>query len=285
MKLGVLLDAPTGALEIDGLVAQALQAEAAGIETVWVGSGPGQDTALITAAALASRTSVLRLAACVAVGGHPLEVAESAAVADNCSNGRLILVLQDVADDAELLAETVDVILAALSPRPFRHEGVRWRIPANLPENDQPEERIVVTPSVVQTELPVWMMGPAAAVVARERGLPRVSDAEERPDAAESAWTATETALGPAARRLRRPALRAVAADQAGAFDDDELVARLRAEQRAWGLDTAILRLPTQLDDRARAHAVRRIATRVRPRVVMHELPAGLEGHWKEVLV
>jgi alkanesulfonate monooxygenase SsuD/methylene tetrahydromethanopterin reductase-like flavin-dependent oxidoreductase (luciferase family) len=281
VKLGVVLEAST----IEGLVAQALAAEVVGIEIAWIESEPDADTALIGAAAVAARTDVIRLAACVKAGGHPLEIAEAAAVADNCSQGRLILVLEDPTGDAELFAETVDVVLAATAPRPFRHAGPRWRIPSNLPENDQHEEQIIVTPQVVQVELPVWLCGPAAAAVARGRALSHVSNEDEGLDSAQRAWAATDSELGLAAIRSRRPAVRLLDAGADGGFDAEEVVARLRAEQRAWGMDVAVLRLPRALDDAARARAAHGLAQRVRPRVTMHELPAGIERHWQETII
>ena len=72
--------------------------------------------------------------------------------------------------------------------------------------------------------------------------------------------------------------------DASGDFDDDELVERLGAHQLAWGLDAAVLRLPRECDDRARAHMVRRLGTSVRPRVAQHQLPAGLLEHWRSQL-
>jgi alkanesulfonate monooxygenase SsuD/methylene tetrahydromethanopterin reductase-like flavin-dependent oxidoreductase (luciferase family) len=198
MKLGLALGADT----IEGLIAQARVAEAVGIEIGWLESENGEDTALLRAAAVAAGTSVIRLAACVPAGGHPLAIAESAAVADNCSNGRLILVLEDAAGDADLLAETVDIVLSAVSPRPFRHEGRRWRIPANLPENDQHEARIIVTPQVVQPELPVWLTGESAAEAARARGLTHVRISAHGVADAQRAWEETDTVLRPGLFRL-----------------------------------------------------------------------------------
>jgi hypothetical protein len=191
-------------------------------------------------------------------------------------------VLASAGGDRELLAETTDAILAATAPRPFRHLGTRWRIPANLPENEDREERIVVTPFAVQPELPIWLTGPGAEEVARARGLSHVCGADETPEHAASAWAATAAALGPGSQRLRRPALRPLPTDAAGSFDAPALVAALRAEQRLWGLDTAVVRLPPTLEDRARERAMLVLATRVRPRIVLDALPPGIEEHWDE---
>ena len=217
MRLGLGLRAST----IEGLVTQAQAAEAVGIELAWLASSGDDGAALLGAAALGAATSVIRLAACVPVGGHPLATAEAVAVADNCSNGRIILVLQDVVGDGDLLAETVDAVLSAVAPRPFRHEGRRWKIPANLPENDQPEERIIVTPQVVQTELPVWLAGPASSEVARARGLAHVTPSAGGTQKARREWELTEAATGPASRRLRRPWQQDLDVSGDGAFDVD----------------------------------------------------------------
>jgi alkanesulfonate monooxygenase SsuD/methylene tetrahydromethanopterin reductase-like flavin-dependent oxidoreductase (luciferase family) len=284
VRLGIFLEAAPGADVIASLVTQACAAESAGLDIAWFSSTPGAETGLLAAAAVAARTNTLRLAACMPAGGHPLELAEGAAVVDNVSNGRLILVIADSGHDSELLAETVEVILAATAPRPFRHAGRRWQIPANLPENDQHEARIAVTPPVLQTELPVWLLGLAAAQVAREWALSCVVELDEAPAQAAKAWEQAGELIGQAVARLRRPALRPLVAGGDGGFDHRAVVAQLRGEAVLWGLDTAVLRLPGDLDDRGRVAAIQRIATHVRPRVVLDALPPGLESHWDAVL-
>jgi hypothetical protein len=280
MKLGLALEATP----IESVLAQAVAAEDVGIDIAWVDSDPRGESALAIAAGVAARTGVIRLAARVATGVHPLEIAEAVAVADNCSNGRLILVLEDVDGDADLLTETVDVVLSAIAPRPFRHKGVRWQIPGNLPENDQHEERIAVTPQVVQSELPVWLLGATAAGVGRSHALAHVSAEGQSLEQAAREWETTDERLGPARLRLRRPGLRSLDTDRSGGFDAGALVARLRADQLAWGMDTAVLHLPAGLEAGAWAHAAHRVAQRVRPSVMMHDLPPGIESHWKATL-
>jgi alkanesulfonate monooxygenase SsuD/methylene tetrahydromethanopterin reductase-like flavin-dependent oxidoreductase (luciferase family) len=284
VRLGILLEAAPGGEVLTSLVTQASAAESCGLDLAWASSTPGAETALLAAAAVAARTSTLRLAACMPAGGHPLELGEGAAVVDNISNGRLTLVIADPGHDSDLLAETVEVILAASAPRPFRHAGRRWQIPANLPENDQHEARVVVTPRVVQTELPVWLLGLGAARVAREWALSCVAALDEAPAQAAKAWEEAAELIGRAVARLRRPALRPIAAGGDGGFDHHAVVEQLRGEEVLWGLDTAVLRLPGDLDDRARVAAIQRIATHVRPRLVLDVLPPGLEIHWDAVL-
>lgn len=260
MRVGVALTMGADA-SLRRLASRARAADVAGLDLIWL-QAPAVAQPLLGVSALAGETQDIRLGACVASGPHPLSIAEAASVADNCCAGRLVLAITEQDGDAGLLAETADVLLAATAPRPFAHAGARWRIPALLPENDGSTSLISLTPPCVQLELPIWLSGAHAAALAAERGL---------------AWvrSETETAAGPEPLRARRPALRAL-------LDDDEaLVARLRAEQRKWGLDLAILCPPAGLDDAGWGAAVRRIATRIRPRLVQDELPAGLEEHWR----
>jgi alkanesulfonate monooxygenase SsuD/methylene tetrahydromethanopterin reductase-like flavin-dependent oxidoreductase (luciferase family) len=273
VRLGLVLEPAPGADGLASLAAQATAAEDAGLALGYLPAG--EQAALLAAAAVAASTTVLRLAAGERVGTHPLELAESAAVADNVSNGRLILVLEGGDGEAGLLEETTAAVLAAIAPRPFRHAGARWSIPANLPENEDHEERIVLRPPVVQAELPVWLAGPDAPAVARRFGLAHVGA---------DGWAETEAALGDAAVRLRRPAILALATDQDGRFEAGDLVGRLREQRVAYGLDTAIVRLPANLGDAERARAIDRLATHVAPRVAMHALPRGLESHWNATL-
>jgi alkanesulfonate monooxygenase SsuD/methylene tetrahydromethanopterin reductase-like flavin-dependent oxidoreductase (luciferase family) len=281
MRLGLVVEPAPAAGLLASLTGQATAAEEAGLDLVclmpWEG-GPG---ALATAAALSGSTSVVRLAAVVPSGAHPLQIAEEATVADNCSNGRLVLVLRDERGDAELLGETADILLAATAARPFSHQGHRWTIPAGRPENSDLERRLRVTPAPVQLELPIWLSGGGAAAVARERGLSHLSESGDEP---KDEWASTQELLGALARRLRRPALRILDASATGEFDDDGLVTALRDERERWGLDLAIVRVPPWLQDPARARVIDGLARRVRPRVQLDVLPDGLESHWKATL-
>ena len=295
MRLGLALEPSPGTATLSGLIGQARACEAHGLELAWLDGS--RETAhghraLHRAAALSSCTESLRLAAGVPTGDHPLRIAEEASVADNCCGGRLTLVLLAVPDrggagadgeDPGLLGETADVVLAANSHRPFQHAGERWRIPARRPGNDAIPQRLTMTPPPAQPELPIWLAGPGAAAVARERGLTHVVT-EAGDGAATREWSETEARLGRAVARLRRPAVRRIDASPDGDFDDEGLVAQLTAARDGWGLDTVVISLPARLDDGARASAIARLASRVRPRVALDALPAGLEAHWHEVL-
>jgi alkanesulfonate monooxygenase SsuD/methylene tetrahydromethanopterin reductase-like flavin-dependent oxidoreductase (luciferase family) len=153
---------------------EARRAEALGFDAVWLDERD-LGAPLVVAAAVAAQTTGLRLIACVDAGPHPVTLVEETIVADLASNGRIVLVVRS--DDAELLGETVAVLQLAFASRPFRHDGPRWRIPADLPEHDRLGERLRVTPAPAQLQLPVWTAGAAGAVVAAARGItmPRVA--------------------------------------------------------------------------------------------------------------
>ena len=283
MRLGLVLEAATRAAPLSSLVVRAQAAEAAGLELLWLPDDDAAEPALIAAAAMSVHTIGVRLVAEVGAGMHPLAIAESAVVADNCSNGRLLLVLNDRTGEQELMDESLQLLLAAFSARPFRHRGERWQSPANRPENDGTEEQIIVTPPTAQPRMPVWLRGESGAPLAASYCLPAVVE-ETAVESAAMGWERTAKALGNAALTLSRPALWSIDVDASGDFDDDELVERLRAHQLAWGLDAAVLRLPRDCDDRAWARVARQLGTSVRPRVAQHQLPDGLLEHWRSQL-
>jgi alkanesulfonate monooxygenase SsuD/methylene tetrahydromethanopterin reductase-like flavin-dependent oxidoreductase (luciferase family) len=283
MKLGLaLVPAPDGD-PLDSLTTRATEAESAGIALGWLDADGDSVNALLTAAALSARTTYLRLAAAVRAGGHPLGIAEAASVADNSSNGRLVLVLEGTGDEG-LLDETAEVLVAAVTSRPFRHEGARWRIPANLPENELPQKRVVVTPLFVQSTLPLWLRGPHATTVARARGLGYVADGDADAEATIRCWQETEAVLGAPAERLSRVGVFTLPAAPDGTFDEEQAVAALLHARSQWALDTAILRAPSTLSDMAMGRVIARVATQVAPRILLDELPDGLAAHWKQVL-
>lgn len=281
MRFGLVLRVVDGDDPLPGLTEQARAAEECGFDLLWLAEPePGSvDLAapLVGASALAADTELIRVAAEVNAGAHPVYLAEEAIVADLTLGGRCTLVVRT--DDEDLLTETVDVLLAAVAARPFRHEGRRWRIPANLPENTVNVEHAVrVTPAPAQLELPIWVSGTAAPPIAERYGLPYVdTDAVAAPDT----WRRVSTRLGACAARLRRPAIRAVETDTAGQFDADALVDALRREQQSWGLDVLIVRLPDTLSLGGRVTAIRDLAAKVRPRVQLDRLPPGLEDFWR----
>jgi alkanesulfonate monooxygenase SsuD/methylene tetrahydromethanopterin reductase-like flavin-dependent oxidoreductase (luciferase family) len=281
MRFGLVIDTLDGGDPLGSLVRQASEAEDAGFDLVWLAESATIPSPAVSAAALAPHTATIRVGAAVEAGVNPVYLAEEAAVADLTLGGRLVLALG--AGDAGLLGETADVLLAATAARPFRHEGEQFRIPANLAQNEvNCEERVRVTPATAQLELPIWLTGPHAADVAVERCLSFVAGAETSTETLAEAWRQAGHRLGPAVNRLRRVAIRDIAVGAGGTVDDDAVVRQLRADQRAWGLDVVLVRLPGAATADTRLHAVGDIAARVMPRVQLDRLPPGLETYWKQ---
>jgi alkanesulfonate monooxygenase SsuD/methylene tetrahydromethanopterin reductase-like flavin-dependent oxidoreductase (luciferase family) len=278
MRLGLVLDIDPR-IGSYGLARQARAAEAAGIELAWLEEGTSAVPPLIAAAILAPQTRAIRLTAVLTAGPHPLSIAEAATVVDNCTVGRLGLVVNG--DEEDLLEETVTVLTSALAGRPFRHRGARWSIPANRPENDGSEHAIVVTPLPAQLEMPLWLGGTAAPPIGRRQGRSHLATSGSDPA---GDWSATERALGAAARRLARPAAWDIEVDSGGGVDSDALVARILSARAAWGLDVAVLRPPAGLAVEARERLARHLGSYVRPRIVLDRLPEGIEQHWRRHL-
>ena len=252
-----------------------MRAEELGFDLAWIEEARAL-APLVVAAALAPRTSGIRIAASVGAGPNPVTLAEEAAVADLALGGRLVLAVGS--GDEELLQETVELLYHAFAARPFTHAGPRWRAPARLAEHERAEGRMRVTPPPAQLEPTVWLCGQAGPAVARRSGVAFVAGAGD----ARAQWDVLERELGLAAWRVRRPASIAVDVDVHGRFDVPHLVESLRREQSAWGMDVAVLELPPALEPAARERSVRTIAGSVRPRVQIDRLPAGLEEHWND---
>jgi alkanesulfonate monooxygenase SsuD/methylene tetrahydromethanopterin reductase-like flavin-dependent oxidoreductase (luciferase family) len=266
-----LLLEPPAAAGLDALAAAGEAVCAAGLDGVLLAPSPELPAPLVAAAALAARVPSILIAAEVEVGeGHPIEVAEEAAVVDVASGGRLILVAAPAPGREDRAGEALDLIRTALAPAPFRVEGPTWRVPAGLPQNQHnPERRARLTPSPVQPRLEVWGAG-GARDAALGRGLGFLAEADGDPRELGAAWARAAAALGPAligAARARRER-----------FDGDApaLVARLRAGRAAFGQSWAVVAAP--------ARAAQAISRRVRPRVQTDRLPEGLEAHWDATL-
>lgn len=262
-------------LEFDGvgdpaaLVRHAEAAHAAGLDGVMLREGPGLPAPLINAAALAGRVPDLLLAVEIQLGyRHPFEVAEEAAVVDLASGGRLLLVVRPAAGAEADFAEAIDLIRTALAPRPFRFEGRRWRVPANLPENVHGlESHVRLSPAPAQVQLPVWGAG-AARDAALARGLGYLADHDADAVALGLAHAGAVQALGPAAigvPRGRREHL----------TDANELVDRLREGRSTFGQDWAVVTGDPE--------TALELGTRVRPRVQLHRLDPAIEALWEGV--
>lgn len=282
MRFGLVIDVLDAGHPLDDLICQATATEEAGFDLVWLPeSARSMPSPVAAAAALAPHTSSIHVGVELQAGVNPVYLAEEAAVADLCLGGRLVLAIGS--PDAGLLAETTDVLLAATAARPFRHQGERWQIPANLPENEvNREDRVRVTPATAQLELPIWMSGPHAARLARERCLTFIGSADDSAEVLTREWRHTEARLSLAASRLRRVATRALTPDSTGSVDDEVIVAQLRTDQHAWGMDIVLVRLPAETPLGARLRTVDELAARVMPRVQLDRLPPGLEQYWKQ---
>jgi hypothetical protein len=278
MRVGLVIPVGRSAPAPDAPTRAAAAAEESGVDLAWLeGDGePGSSAAqaLTAASFLAAHTHGLRFAAHAPVGPHPIHLAEQASVADLASNGRLLLVLAQGQADAAVLSETVEVVLAAASPRPFTHLGRRWTVPGP----------IAVTPNPAQFELPIWLQGEAAPALGNQLALPHVVEIGHPAANTAGPWTRSEHVLGPAVRRLRRPAVCDLTCSPRGDFDDVRLVELLNAEAERWGLDVAIVRLPVTLEPTAIRTAVRRLAALVRPSLQMGTVPEDLKAYWQRRL-
>jgi alkanesulfonate monooxygenase SsuD/methylene tetrahydromethanopterin reductase-like flavin-dependent oxidoreductase (luciferase family) len=263
-----LLEPPADG-DLDQLTAAARAAHANGLDGVLIRRSRWSPDPLVTVAALAVRVTEIRIAAELELGEqHPFEVAENAAVTDLTTGGRLILVVRP-AGSLEDYAEALDLLRTALTPRPFRFEGKRWRVPANLPENEFGQERLVrLTPPPAQPSLPVWGTGNGRGP-ALERGLGHLADSEDPGVELGAAYARASSSLGPAsigAPRARREALDS---------GPEALIDRLLAGREQFGQDWAVV---YGGPDEAAV-----IGRQVRPRVQLEHLHPSLIALWEAV--
>jgi alkanesulfonate monooxygenase SsuD/methylene tetrahydromethanopterin reductase-like flavin-dependent oxidoreductase (luciferase family) len=233
----------------------------------------GELDSLLTCASLADHTTCVRLVAVVPTGAHPVHLAERIAVADQALAGRLVVCL--VSGDADELAETVEVLEKALSPRPFTHNGRRWQIPARRPENAAAHGKTLrVTPSPAQERVPIWLTGQGADEVGADYALPVLfAGGTDAPDAAPW-WEAMDSRWGHPAQRMTRPLVVTARGGHASSAAAD-LLSTLRHAQDTWKLETALVRW----DGPVNAAAVRTTAA-LRAAVQLDVLPVGLHEFW-----
>jgi alkanesulfonate monooxygenase SsuD/methylene tetrahydromethanopterin reductase-like flavin-dependent oxidoreductase (luciferase family) len=132
---------------------------------------------LATCAFMAAATSTLRVGtSCVLMPQHePRRLAESAAVADLVSDGRLELGLANGYREHEFdglgisrrhrasrMEESLDILLGAWADGPYEHHGKRFDVPS-----------VDITPKPVQRPIPIWVAAVTEAPVVRaaKRGL------------------------------------------------------------------------------------------------------------------
>ncbi|HEY1510176.1 MAG TPA: LLM class flavin-dependent oxidoreductase [Solirubrobacteraceae bacterium] len=259
-----LLLAPEGVDSLEGLVQAGRAVSTEGLDGVLIRPSSGLPAPLVSAGVLAGAVDHVLIAVAVPLGDrHPLELAEEAAVVDLGAGGRLILVVEPAAGQEEHFAEALDLVRTALAAGPFRWSGPRWQTPANLPENvNNPERRTRLMPPPLQPRLEIWTgAGAGSAAIARGLGYlaPTDADVAELEVLWRSAAENPATIGAPRARDERWVGAR-------------ELVERLRAGRSAFGQDWAVVRAPVA--------AAPELGRYVRPRVVLDELPPGLEEHW-----
>ena len=93
-------------------------------------------------------------------------------------------------------------------------------------------------------------------------------------------WQTFEGRAGHAAARHARAALRSFALPATVDGDVSPVVEQLATEQDAWGMDVAVVRLPSELSPRQRLEGIALLATRVRPRLQGSALPDELVASW-----
>ena len=168
-----LLLEPEPDTDLDALTAQARAAHAAGLDGILLRQTRSVPVPLIVAAALAGRVDDLLLAVEVDVGDrHPFELAEEVAVVDLASAGRLVLIARPAEGAEDDYGEALDLLRTALTARPFRFEGRRWRVPAELPENVHDLEthvRLMPAPAQVRSRDLGRRVGPRRRAGARAR--------------------------------------------------------------------------------------------------------------------
>jgi alkanesulfonate monooxygenase SsuD/methylene tetrahydromethanopterin reductase-like flavin-dependent oxidoreductase (luciferase family) len=272
MRFAWALTGPVG-----GAAAEAVAAESAGFDAVWIERADVEPAAL--AAHVAVATTGLRVGVTAALGvDHPIELAEQIAVADLALNGRLVLAVRPAPGTESRFAEALDLLLACFGSHPFGHEGEAWRVPANLPTNVfNVETNVRVTPSPAQFELPVWVAGTSGRQAAVDRCLGVLIDDEERIEDVAAWWATTRAARPAMAGRMRR-AQRWRLPGTAGDLDADGAVDELRAAQRAVDLDLVVAE-PGHFDPDYRA-VMDAVMQLVRPRLQLDRYPPGLEQHW-----
>lgn len=239
-------------------------AQQAGLDGVMLIPTPTQPAPLVTAAAIAGAVPDILIAAEVPLGErHPLEVAEEASVVDQCSAGRLVLVVRPAPAAEADFAEAVSLLQTAFASRPFRFEGTRWRVPANLPENvHNIEHRTRLMPPPLQPRLELWASGvPVRFAIAHALG--HVADGSTAGEQLRDEWHgAQDLPWGVTLPRVRRDRW-----DTCG-----QLLARLKEGRATFGQDWCVLRAP--------ASALFDVGRALAPRIQLDGLPAGLDEHW-----
>lgn len=247
---------------VDDLVREAHHAAGLGFDAMLCRATPTLPASLVTAAAVLARVPVLRVVAEIPLGDqHPLLAAEEAAVVDVAGAGRLILLIRPAPGVEERFLEAATLLRTALRARPFRFTGEHWTVPANLPTNNDHEDRYRMMPAPYQPRMEIWCAGVDASV-ALDHGFGHLADT----------GTPAEVLADSSTDPLRLDLARARHDPWHG--EPDPLVDRLRAGRSQFGQDWSVVR--------ADAEGMARIAGSVRPRIQLDRLPEGLADGWAD---
>lgn len=281
MRMGLIVDGTAVDRGGAALRATAAQAEDLGVDLLWLRQDDRLVDPFLAAVVAGAATTGLRIGVEAVLGdAHPVVLAEQAAVCDLALGGRLVLGLRPGPGSEADFAEAVEQVVRSHRPRPFRCQGGRWPTPAGLAENSFMRDRTVrVTPAPAQIELPTWVIGDAA--VAGRFGLSPVA---ADPEDGRALWGAIDDRMGGAAVRMSRPAVVDVAV-AGGRLDHAPMVTALSGARDAWGMDTALLRLPEDVVDDDRDRVLGDLARILRPRIQQEQIPSGLLSWWDEELV
>lgn len=260
-----LLELPASA-DLPVMASAARGAQAAGLDGILLSQALGLPTPLLTAAALAPEVPDLRLAVELEVGvRHPFEIAEEAAVVDLVSGGRLVLIARPTRGAEEDFPEALELLQRALSARPFRFEGRRWRVPANLEANAyRIDSQVRMMPAPAQLRMEIWGTG-SARDHALACALGYLAGREEDQALLGDAYRAAERSVG-------LPLIGAIRAQRDQLDSAEALTSRLLAGRRMFGQDLVVVP--------GGASTAQVLARQVSPRVQLNRLPPGLEQFW-----
>jgi len=188
----------------------ACQADATGFDSVWIAerqltSDGYCPQPFIAAANIAAKTESIKIGVLPIAGlTHPLYLAEDAAILDNLSGGRAIVapinavehewLAYGLGEDEyqERYRETIEVMLKARAPKPFRHDGKHWTIPEGIPKHaDIPTRTVMPQPQPARFEQPLliggfWSYGRSLAA---EMGLPMVMGGISNKESLQTMWS------------------------------------------------------------------------------------------------
>ncbi|MCZ4551411.1 LLM class flavin-dependent oxidoreductase [Gordonia rubripertincta] len=246
-------------------------AEELGVDGVCLRDDGRQLDGFVHAASLAGRDRVGLVAVEIPVGGHPLHIAEKAAVADQVLGGRLIVILRG--DDTASLIEAATIVSAASRARPFSTTGGRWPTPALLEANTGVSWTSVrVTPSPHQLRLPLFVGGSAGRAASIQTAIPYFADVEDSSESLRSHWDQMEARYGQGAHNMTRAGVRPMAQSHASPAME------LTRDRQDWGAELVFL----QPDDSTEwtSKSITDVAVRLKPRVALDDLPEGLSEFW-----